>query len=73
MSLGPSGKFLDPAGTHPECELGYWTLVAKFAFFSRQALKWCMQPSNCLKIYPIASYPVLALLHHFGFLKQGGG
>ena len=41
VSLGPYGKFLDPAGTHPECEPRYWTLVAKFGFFSWWALKWC--------------------------------
>jgi len=39
MSLGLSGKFLDSAGTHPECEPGYWALVAKSPFFSWGALK----------------------------------
>lgn len=33
VSLGLSGKFLDSAGTRPECEPGYWALVAKFPFF----------------------------------------
>ena len=40
MSLGLPGNFLENAGTHPECELGYQTLVAKFTFFSQWALKW---------------------------------
>ena len=40
-SLGLSGKFLDTAGTHPECEPGHQTLVAKFALYSQLALQRC--------------------------------
>ena len=41
VSLGLSGNFLENVGTHPECEPGYQTLVAKFTFYSRLAPQRC--------------------------------
>ena len=59
-------------GTHPECDPGSRTLVAKCTFSSRWALKVC----NCLKIHPIALFSlltVLGLVYPLGFLKEEGG
>ena len=39
--LGLFAKILDPMGTHPECQPGYQTFVAKFTFFPQGTLKWC--------------------------------
>ena len=70
MNVGLSGNFLETAGTHHECHHGHWTLVLKFLFFSVGPK--AVQPSNCLKINPIAIFlllTALALLHPLGFLK----
>ena len=74
MNVGLSGNFLETAGTHHECHYGYWTLVLKFSFFSVGPKP--VQPSNCLKINPIAIFlllTALALLHPLGFLKPSVG
>ena len=60
MSLGLSGKFVDMAGTHPECEPGSRTSVAKFSFLSVGPKT--VQPSNCLKIQPIAIFLLLTVI-----------
>ena len=74
MNVGLSGNFLETAGTHHECHHGHWTLVLKFLFFSVGPK--VVQPSNCLKINPIAIFlllTALALLHPLGFLKPSVG
>ena len=73
MSLGLSGIFLDPVGTHPVCQPGYWALGAKLTFFSwGGGVPKCGVAKNCLKIHPIAVFFILtelALLHPLGFQK----
>ena len=74
VSLGLSGKLLDPAGTHPEYEPGYRILVAKFPFFSWWALKW--GSLVFLKVLPIAVFLLLTaivLIHPKVFLKKVDG
>ena len=73
MILSPSGKFLDTAGTHTECEPGYQTLLAKSAFSLGPKT---VQLRSCLKIHPITVFLLMiaiALVKPLGFLKLAGG
>ena len=73
-SLGLPGKFLDTAGTHPDCEPGYRTLGAKFTFYSQLALEWCglttaWKSSQLL----FSSCDSNSFGPRLGFLNQAGG
>ena len=70
--LGLSGKCLDTAQTHTECEAGSWTLLAKNQHFLSVGPKM-VQNSNCLKIHPIAVFllvTAISLVRPLGFLQQ---
>ena len=75
MSPGLSGTFLDPAGKSSWEPTWIPVVGAKIRIF----LPWspnAVQPSNCLKIHPVAVFFPLterALLPILGFQKQGGG
>ena len=75
MSPGLSGTFLDPAGKSSWEPTWIPVVGAKICIF----LPWspnAVQPSNCLKIHPVAViFPLTerALLPILGFQKQGGG
>ena len=75
MSLGLSGAFLDPTGTHPRVSSWIRVLGGRIHIFlsGRPNVVW---PSNCLKIHPIAVFFLLtelAVLPPLGFLRRGGG
>ena len=55
-SQGLSGKCLDPVGRHPEWDRAYCSLLAKFAFLSPWALKWCRLTSACKSVQLLYSY-----------------
>lgn len=71
--LSLSGKFLDSAWTHAQCEPGFWTLLANenFLCVGHSRLGF----SNSLKISTIALFPLttaIALVKTLEFLKQAG-
>ena len=73
VCLGHFRKYLVSGGIYTECEFGYQALVANSYFHSVVPKK--VQPSNSLKLHPIAAFLLLttrALFHPLGFLKQAG-
>ena len=73
VRLGLYGKFLEPVGTHPECEPGYRTFrngkIPIFLFMDAKEGRF----SNCLKIHPFAVFlllTALALSSLWNFLRK---